>query len=449
MALGITENNMADAMGNMSPEEYAQQQQLTRQQQMATLLMQQGQQQPQGQMVSGRYVPTSFFQNLVPIANIAASKYVGEKADAEQAKLAAAIRQNKNLAEQKISNLAFGTPAEPGIEGGIYSPSGQLTRETTRDMYGADMQLNPQYKQVAPIAAKEATKPDLAGALREINSPTNYYGAGSDIKPLLFKQLMPEDTPEQKRYKAAVADGSFKGGFNAFLNQMTDKDKASLAVDRARLGIAQQQLAYDTGIGLGGGQGGGQANMGGQGGANNQFAPSTMPQYQYNPSLSPKQNQEQAGKFAETMQKNTTNAKDSFDLMKEASKVLSSNVASSGRLSSIGTGVGEFFGADSKASQADAQLNMLSGALTMKQPRFEGPQGVLDVTLYQKLAGDLGNPNIPIPSRLATMNQMVNLQKKYYPNGDWDSIQTKLDNSNKVSVGKPNLVYDPATGTFK
>ena len=57
---------MADIAGNMSPEEYAQQQALTRQQQMATMLMQQGQQQPQGQMVSGRYVPTSFFQNLVP-----------------------------------------------------------------------------------------------------------------------------------------------------------------------------------------------------------------------------------------------------------------------------------------------------------------------------------------------------------------------------------------------
>jgi len=407
---------MADiAPGNMSPEEYAQQQALSRQQQMATLLMQQGQQQPQGQMVSGRYVPTSFFQNLLPIANIAASQYVGNKADTEQAKLAAAIRQNKSLAEQKIADLAFGKPAVPGVEG---------------------------------TASVDAIKPDMIAALREINN--NYYGAGADIKPLLYKQMMPEDTPEQKRYKAAIADGSFKGGFNAFLNQMNDKDKASLAVEKARLGIAQQQLAYDTGIGLGGGQGGGQVNMGGQGGG--QFAPATMPQYQYNPSLSPKQNQEAAGKFAETMQKNTTNAKDSFDLMKEASKVLSQDVASSGRLSNIGTGIGEFFGADSKASQADAQLNMLSGALTMKQPRFEGPQGVLDVTLYQKLAGDLGNPNIPIPSRLATMKQMVNLQKKYYPGGDWDSIDTALKDSGKVSMGssgKPTLVYDPATGTFK
>jgi hypothetical protein len=421
----ITENNMADAMGNMSPEEYAQQQGLNRQQQMATLLMQQGQQQPQGQMVSGRYVPTSFFQNLLPIANIAASKYVGEKADTEQAKLAAAIRQNKNLAEQKISNLAFGSP------------------EVSTEMAGPYGGNVPQPRAIV----QDAVKPDLVSALREINSPTNYYGAGAEIKPLLFKQLMPEDTPEQKRFKAAVADGSWnvqkQGGLNSFLNQMNDKDRASLNIDRARLGIAQQQLAYDTGIGMPG-MGGGQVNMGGQGNA--QFAPKTMPQYEYNPSLSPKQNQEQAGKFAENQQKNITNAKDSFDLMKEASNVLSANVASSGRLSSIGTGVGEFFGADSKASQADAQLNMLSGALTMKQPRFEGPQGVLDVTLYQKLAGDLGNPNIPIPSRLATMKQMVNLQKKYYPGGDWDSIDTAIKEPGKVSLSPVQYATNPQTG---
>ena len=416
--------------GNMSPEEYAQQQALTRQQQMATMLMQQGMQQPQGQMVSGRFVPTSFFQNLVPLANIAASKYVGQKADTEQAKLAAAIRQNRNLAEQKISDLAFGTPDVATQMAGPYGVSGG----------GQNIPM--------PVAVQEGRKPDLTGALREIN--TNVYGAGSELKPLIFKQMMPEPTPEEKRYKAAIADGSFKGGFNAFLNQMSEKDKASIAIDRARLGIAQQQLAYDTGIGMPG-MGGGQLNMGGQGGG--QFAPTTMPQYQYNPALSPKQNQEAAGKFAEKQQSNVTNAKDSFDLMKAAGSILSTGAPSSGAFSNLLTTTGEAlnlpFGARKQESEADAQLKMLSGALTMKQPRFEGPQGVLDVVLYQKLAGDLGNANIPVESRLATMKQMVNLQKKYFPGGDWDSIDTSLKNSGKVSVGKPTLVFDPATGTFK
>ena len=414
-------------MGNMSPEEYAQQQALTRQQQMATMLMQQGMQnQPQGQMVSGRYVPTSFFQNLVPLANIAASKYVGEKADTEQAKLASAIRQNKNLAEQKISNLAFGTP------------------EISSEMAGPYTGNVPQPRAVM----QDATKPDLMGALREINSPTNYYGAGADIKPMLYKQMMPELTPEQKRFNAAVADGSWnvnkQGGLNSFLNQMSDKDKASLILDKqrlglegARLGIAQQQLAYDTGIGMpnmGGGQ------VGGQGG---QFAPKTVEQYQYNPNLSPKQNQEASGKFYETQSKNVTNAKDSFDLMKSAGSILASNAPSSGFLSNVLTSAGEAFnlpfGARKQESGADAQLKMLSGALTMKQPRFEGPQGVLDVTLYQKLAGDLGNPNIPVESRLETMKNMVDLQKKYYPNGDWGSIKTQLDDA-KVSLSAPKVV---------
>ena len=421
-------------MGNMSPEEYAQQQALTRQQQMATLLMQQGMQnQPQGQMVSGRYVPTSFFQNLVPLANIAASQYVGNKADTEQAKLAAAVRQNKNLAEQKISNLAFGTP------------------EVSTEMAGPYMGNIPQPRAVM----QDATKPDLMGALREINSPTNYYGAGADIKPMLYKQMMPEMTPEQKRFNAAVADGSWnvqkQGGLNSFLNQMSDKDKASLILDKQRLGlegarlnIAQQQLAYDTGIGMGGNpsMGGGQSMVGG-GQMGGQFAPKTVEQYQYNPNLSPKQNQEASGKFYETQSKNVTNAKDSFDLMKSAGSILASNAPSSGFVSNVLTNAGEAFnlpfGARKQESGADAQLKMLSGALTMKQPRFEGPQGVLDVTLYQKLAGDLGNPNIPVESRLETMKNMVDLQKKYYPNGDWGSIKTQLDDA-KVSLGAPKVV---------
>jgi hypothetical protein len=131
---------------------------------------------------------------------------------------------------------------------------------------------------------------------------------------------------------------------------------------------------------------------------------------------------------------------------------LSSNAPSSGLISNTLTTVGEAlnlpFGARKQESEADAQLKMLSGALTMKQPRFEGPQGVLDVTLYQKLAGDLGNANIPVESRLATMKQMVDLQKKYYPGGDWDSIQTKLDSASKVSLGAAQPMYatNPQTG---
>jgi len=237
----MADHNLAQT-GNLSPEDFAQQQQLNRQQQMAQLLMQQSAQ-PQGQMISGRYVAPSWAQSLVPLANIAASKYIGEKADTEAAKLAATIRQNKNAAEQKISDLAFGTPEQATELAGPYAGNVPM-----------------------PVAVKEGQKPDLIGALRAINSPTNYYGAGADIKPLLYKQLSPEPTPEEKRYKAAIADGSFKGGFNAFLNQMSDKDKASLNIEKARLGLAQREQAFNLGlpmpgVGGGGGMPAGQAPM--------------------------------------------------------------------------------------------------------------------------------------------------------------------------------------------
>jgi hypothetical protein len=174
---------------------------------------------------------------------------------------------------------------------------------------------------------------------------------------------------------------------------------------------------------------GGQSNVSAQGGTAQQvkgvdekFVPVVMPQYQYNPQLSPKQNQELSLKFNEKNLSNINNAKDSFDYLKQAAEILSTNKPSSGRLENIVTGTREFFGGGGEASKTDAQLNVLAGGLTMKQPRFEGPQGVLDVQLYQKLAGDVGNPNVPIASRLGAIEQMIGLQKKYYPNADWESI---------------------------
>ena len=94
-------------MGNMSPEEYAQQQQINRQQQMATLLMQQNQQ-PQGQMVSGRYVPTSFFQNLQPVANMLTGAYLANKGDTKAAELAKQLRQRYGDEIKEFRNLMQG-----------------------------------------------------------------------------------------------------------------------------------------------------------------------------------------------------------------------------------------------------------------------------------------------------------------------------------------------------
>jgi hypothetical protein len=100
----ITENNMADGINiaqqsTLPPELYQQQQALNRQQQMATMLMQQNQQ-PQGQMVSGRYVPTSFFQNLQPVANMLTGAYLAKQGDTKAAQLAEQLRTGRESEKQ-------------------------------------------------------------------------------------------------------------------------------------------------------------------------------------------------------------------------------------------------------------------------------------------------------------------------------------------------------------
>lgn len=244
MAGVITENNMADEInliqqGTLPPELFAQQQALNRQQQMAAMLMQQNQQ-PQGQMVSGRYVPSSFFQNLQPVANMLTGAYLAKQGDTKAAELAKQIREGKAAAEENILKDITG-----------YNKATELA--------------GPYTGNVPMPTAVQKVEPNLAEALRKIR--TNEYGAGKEYVPTIIKQMMPEPTPEERRYKAAIADGSWKpekmGGFNAFLNQMSEADKARIAIDRSRLNLAQQEQAFNLGLPIGGGGGAsqGQAPM--------------------------------------------------------------------------------------------------------------------------------------------------------------------------------------------
>jgi hypothetical protein len=104
--------------GTLPPELFAQQQELNRQQQMAQLLMQQGQQMPQSQMVSGRYVAPSIFQNLAPLLQTYMGQKMAEKGDKKALDLAAQLRkrqtddlaQYQNLLNPTQTQLAGPTP---------------------------------------------------------------------------------------------------------------------------------------------------------------------------------------------------------------------------------------------------------------------------------------------------------------------------------------------------
>jgi len=139
---------MAD-IGTLTPDQMLQQQQILRQQKMAEMLMQQGMQQPQSQMVGGRYVAPSLTQNLAQLANVYMGQRGIEKANQAQIDLAKAIRQGETEALADFEKIRRGTPA---VEGGIYGPDNTLTMQTTPDMIGPQGELTSQYRKVAPVA---------------------------------------------------------------------------------------------------------------------------------------------------------------------------------------------------------------------------------------------------------------------------------------------------------
>jgi hypothetical protein len=102
---------MAD-IGTLNPEQMLQQQQILRQQKMAEMLMQQGMQQPQGQMVSGRYVAPSIFQNLAGLANLYVGQQGIKEANQAQIDLARQLRADETSAMADFMQQKQGRPAE-------------------------------------------------------------------------------------------------------------------------------------------------------------------------------------------------------------------------------------------------------------------------------------------------------------------------------------------------
>ena len=382
---------MLNVGGNLPPEILQQQQALNRQQQMAQMLMQQGQQMPSGQMVSGRYVAPSFFQYAAPLAQMYAGTRLAEKGDKAALDLATKLRQTQSKEIEQFGELMKTDPAAAyRLAAQSYVP--ELRATGVKKMMPEDITLGEGQKRFMVM-------PD--GSTRVV-------------------------AQGEEKYRAPI---SVDTGSRVELRDPRDPTKVLQVIPKSINPADAIRMQFE-GMNVGGMPNmGGQTNVSAQGGTTPQvkgvdekFVPVVMPQYQYNPQLSPKQNQELSLKFNEKNLNNINNAKDSFDYLKQAAQILATNKPSSGRLENIVTGTREFFGGGGEASKTDAQLNVLAGGLTMKQPRFEGPQGVLDVQLYQKLAGDVGNPNVPIASRLGAIEQMIGLQKKYYPNADWESI---------------------------
>jgi hypothetical protein len=144
---------MAD-IGTLNPEQMLQQQQILRQQKMAEMLMQQGMQQPQGQMISGRYVAPSIFQNIAGLANTYVGQRGIEKAEQAQLDLAKRLRADESSAMADFLQQKQGRPAEMyPAQAGPMPTGGNIPLQESRSAVPA----NPQAAYANLIANPKAS----------------------------------------------------------------------------------------------------------------------------------------------------------------------------------------------------------------------------------------------------------------------------------------------------
>ena len=151
---------------------------LERQKKLADLLQARALEQPQGQMVSGRYVAPSIVQQLAPLANAYMGRKASEDVESKQSKLANLIR-GQNVAETKdiLETMQ-----------GRESVAGNLPLEGTNQAIGSLEEPMGDY-----VAPKAAVAPDKMGALMKA---LNAQGAGGQaLAPQLMSSMFKEETP--------------------------------------------------------------------------------------------------------------------------------------------------------------------------------------------------------------------------------------------------------------
>ena len=151
---------------------------LERQKKLADLLQSRALEQPQGQMVSGRYVAPSIIQQLAPLANAYMGRKAGENYESEAGKLAQKLRE-QNLTEGKdILSTMMG---QEGV-------AGNLPLGGTNQAIGSLEEPMGDY-----VAPKAAVAPDKLGAL--MKALGSQGSIGQSLAPQLMSSLFKEDTP--------------------------------------------------------------------------------------------------------------------------------------------------------------------------------------------------------------------------------------------------------------
>lgn len=132
-------------------------------------------------------------------------------------------------------------------------------------------------------------------------------------------------------------------------------------------------------------------------------------------------------KAEETKAVDTAKADVARDTASKAAQKLQGQIAASATLAGqlldknpTGSGAGaladsalNFVGQPTKSGDTAQQLEALSGWMVANVPRMEGPQSNADVLNYQTMAGRIGDRSLPISTRKAALQTVMQLQEKY------------------------------------
>lgn len=190
-------------------------QQISRDRRIAELLMAQGTQQPQGQMISGRYVAPAFSQQIAPLLSAAMGVGLDQKLDKRQADFTKAQKLSNAMQIQKFSELEGAEQMQYGLASGNKVLEGIVNQRLKGDTLKKGEVLTRVGLDGKPIKMEGGL--DLPSSIEE----AIYYGK------------LPEDprtwTPEQSAQARAINVESKKAGasvtdFGALLNKNAPDD---------------------------------------------------------------------------------------------------------------------------------------------------------------------------------------------------------------------------------
>jgi hypothetical protein len=118
-------------------------------------------------------------------------------------------------------------------------------------------------------------------------------------------------------------------------------------------------------------------------------------------------------------------------VMAQARKLLETGKPTGSGVGSAIDAAGRVVGYSPPGAKTAAQLESLSGWLVANVPRMEGPQSNFDVQNYMTMAGKVGMRDVPVGERLAALEVVESLQRKY------SSINASQPGSRGVGDNKP------------